>query len=313
MQNTDLKSVRVSAGILIKNNKILLTQRLKTQPYPYFWEFPGGKKKDRESYFSCLKRELHEEIGINVKDAKKWIQRQYVRDGINIKIIFYIVHSWSGKISAKEVNDYRWIDPKTNDSILKKILPKNKYLLKALRLPPFYLISNFDELRYKIKKINLSEKVFLQIREKELKKHDVEFIYESLRDKDKLTLIQNFDNKTQLKNVKNIHLPSKYLKKEAIKKIKNKYKLIGASVHNLKELRLAESLGVDYILVGPVLKTKSHDKAKPIGWSKFNEIANESDTPVYALGGMCFEHLASALRNGAVGISSKSKLWDYWT
>ena len=70
MQNTDLKSVRVSAGILIKNNKILLTQRLKTQPYPYFWEFPGGKKKDRESYFSCLKRELHEEIGINVKDAK---------------------------------------------------------------------------------------------------------------------------------------------------------------------------------------------------------------------------------------------------
>lgn len=313
MQNTDLKKIKVSAGILIKKNKILLTQRLKTQSYPYYWEFPGGKKKEHESYFNCLKRELYEEIGIQVKEAKKWIERRYVRDGVNIKIIFYIVHSWSGKVLTNEVNDYRWIDPKAKVEILKKILPKNKYLLKALRLPSFYLISNFDEIKDKIKKLNLNQEAFLQIREKKLNKEDLEFIYESVKDKNKLTLIQNIDNKNQLKQVKNIHLPSKYLKFKTINKIKNKYQIIGVSVHNIKELKLAEALEVDYILVGPVLKTKSHEKVKPIGWKKFSEIANMSDIPVYALGGMCFHHLASALKNGAVGISSKSKLWDYWT
>ena len=56
------------------------------------------------------------------------------------------------KFKKKEVNDYRWINVENINSWPKKILPKNIYILKALALPPYYLITNFFEDEKSIKK-----------------------------------------------------------------------------------------------------------------------------------------------------------------
>ena len=56
----------VTAGIIVKNNKILIAQRKHGKSCEYMWEFPGGKQEENETLQECLKRELYEELSINV-------------------------------------------------------------------------------------------------------------------------------------------------------------------------------------------------------------------------------------------------------
>lgn len=60
--------VIVACGILKnKHGKILMGLRPSKQPFPGFWEFPGGKLENNESITDCLKREWMEELNVNIK------------------------------------------------------------------------------------------------------------------------------------------------------------------------------------------------------------------------------------------------------
>ncbi len=59
--------LQVTAAILIKDNKILIAKRLAGDKLPHKWEFPGGKIETGETPEACLKREMHEEFGIEVR------------------------------------------------------------------------------------------------------------------------------------------------------------------------------------------------------------------------------------------------------
>ena len=59
-----------------------------------------------------------------------------------------------------------------------------------------------------------------------------------------------------------------------------------ASCHDEDELKCAEQLGCDFVLLSPVLPTQSHPGAPILGWEKFAAIAAASSIPVYALGGL---------------------------
>lgn len=79
--------------------------------------------------------------------------------------------------------------------------------------------------------------------------------------------------------------------------------MCGASCHDEHELRLAARLGLDFVTVSPVLATGSHPGTPALGWTRFAALAQQSDLPVYALGGMRAELLPLALQHGAVGIA----------
>jgi len=79
--------------------------------------------------------------------------------------------------------------------------------------------------------------------------------------------------------------------------------LCGASCHNTEELFQAERLGIDFVVLGPVLSTLSHPGATPMGWRKFAEIIRDFPIPVYALGGMLPEDLTTSWGHGAHGIA----------
>jgi 8-oxo-dGTP diphosphatase len=84
----------------------------------------------------------------------------------------------------------------------------------------------------------------------------------------------------------------------------------GASVHSAEELRLAEALGADFALLGPVQSTPSHPDAVPLGWAGFRAIVTDAALPVYALGGIVFQDTAEAMRCGAHGIAMKRGAWE---
>lgn len=56
----------VTAGLICKEGKILIATRPKGTHLEGFWEFPGGKQEEGEDLKECLKREIEEELGIEV-------------------------------------------------------------------------------------------------------------------------------------------------------------------------------------------------------------------------------------------------------
>ena len=59
-----------------------------------------------------------------------------------------------------------------------------------------------------------------------------------------------------------------------------------------------------------VKKTLSHSNIKPIGWDKFQELVNQVNIPVYALGGLGVDDYEVAIDNGAIGIASQRLIWN---
>lgn len=306
MQSIEPKITKVAAGILINSkNEVLISQRLTSQPWPGYWEFPGGKVEGNESIDQCLSRELLEEISINPLSYSEWITREFFQDNRVIKITFFKITRWTGEIQKKEVNDYRWINVENINSWPKKILPKNIYVLKSLALPPYYLITNFFEDEKSIKKTINSKDIWIQYREPLLSIDKLYYFYEFLKKKCASKILINSRHKDLIKN-NGIHYTSTDLNN--VKKL-DKNIVNGASVHSLDELKLANKLGFDFVVLSQIKKTLSHPEREGIGWRKFREIANHSDVPVYALGGLNMSDLADAQKNGAVGISSQREGW----
>lgn len=60
-------SIDVAAGLVFRGGKLLITQRRPDDYLGGLWEFPGGKLESGESFEDCLRRELREELGIEVE------------------------------------------------------------------------------------------------------------------------------------------------------------------------------------------------------------------------------------------------------
>src|SRR5579864_724450 len=60
-------TIEVSAGLVFRGGKLLITQRHADSHLGGLWEFPGGKREANETFEECLVRELREELGIEVE------------------------------------------------------------------------------------------------------------------------------------------------------------------------------------------------------------------------------------------------------
>jgi mutator protein MutT len=61
-----VSAIQVAAGLVFRDGKLLITQRPADGHLAGYWEFPGGKREQPESFEQCLHRELKEELGIEV-------------------------------------------------------------------------------------------------------------------------------------------------------------------------------------------------------------------------------------------------------
>jgi 8-oxo-dGTP diphosphatase len=85
--------------------------------------------------------------------------------------------------------------------------------------------------------------------------------------------------------------------------------LISAACHNAEQLAQAEQVGVDFVTLSPVLQTRTHPDAAPLGWEHFGQLVAGTRVPVFALGGMHPELLGGAKKLGAWGIAAISATW----
>ena len=104
---------KVSAGIVCRNGKILICQRPKGKSLAGFWEFPGGKLEEGESLQGCLKRELKEELDIEVAVGDFFMESVYQYEFGEISLnAYFATLSADQEPVLKEHPQLAWINPK---------------------------------------------------------------------------------------------------------------------------------------------------------------------------------------------------------
>ena len=102
--------IKVVGGIIINKNKILVAQRSIQKEHPLKWEFPGGKIKVNENPIDALKREIKEELSVDVKKYKFLLDYEYdYQDIKKIHLYFYKIDEYVGKVRNIEHNQLLWI------------------------------------------------------------------------------------------------------------------------------------------------------------------------------------------------------------
>ena len=106
-----MKHLHVACAIIERNGKVLATQRNSTMSMPHKWEFPGGKIKDGERPNECLKREIHEELGIEITIGQSLplITHQY--SSFIITLYPFICKISTGEITLHEHKAIIWLCP----------------------------------------------------------------------------------------------------------------------------------------------------------------------------------------------------------
>lgn len=132
MAQSNHKPIQVAVAIIYDGDgKILITQRSQTKDHAGRWEFPGGKLDTSESPLAALKREVAEEVGINVTSAEPLVTIDYSYPHKDVQLLVFKVTKYTGTakrledqaqlhwVSCNELNKYSF--PEANYEIINRL------------------------------------------------------------------------------------------------------------------------------------------------------------------------------------------------
>ncbi len=125
----------VAAGILLDSEgRYLLGQRPEGKPYAGYWEVPGGKIESGESVFAALKRELQEELGIDIESSEELVVLEHDYPHAYVRLHVSIIRKWSGVPRGCEGQSLSWQLLKASIPTVEPLLPAAWPMLEKLRL-----------------------------------------------------------------------------------------------------------------------------------------------------------------------------------
>ena len=122
--------IDVVAAVIKKNNKYFIAQRNRHKHFAFYWEFPGGKVDNDESFEQALKREIYEELSINIKIKEKITSEKYKDDKIDIEVHYFLCELTDEDIILSEHENMKWLFKK--DLLNFKLAPGDSKIINYL-------------------------------------------------------------------------------------------------------------------------------------------------------------------------------------
>lgn len=292
-------TVHIAIGLLLHGTKVLVGWRDASQHQGLKHEFAGGKVEKNETPQQACRREIFEEVGV---DIEQWfnfdlIEHEYEDITVRLHVFFaYIPHALLDLVQPP----WAWYErdhlaslnfPKANIAIIERLM-WSRYIKINSQLSAFAMQPNLD--------------FYWRIQPEQL---DIQTLQNCSADVLE-HLILNVEIYHQLPETLKSKIRTLHLKQHQLMSFQNKDLELGkryiAACHTLDALQYAEKIGCEAAFISPVNSTKTHLNAQPLGWETVADWTSKTNILLFALGGMQPENLDQARACGLYGVAGIS-------
>ncbi len=110
MESITEQVTQVTCAIITNNGKILAALRSRQMSQSWKWEFPGGKIDDGETAHDCIKREISEELDVDIEVVKSLTPTKHTYPDKSIELYPFICTIKSGEVKAVEHEKVCWFE-----------------------------------------------------------------------------------------------------------------------------------------------------------------------------------------------------------
>lgn len=305
--------IHVACGVLVQpDGRLLIAQRPEGKVAAGKWEFPGGKIEAGETGLDALRRELHEELGIEVTAAEPLLRFRHDYSDRSVVLDTWRVTAWQGEPQSREQQDFRWQRPDAAATL--DVLPTVRPILRVLGLPAQYVFTPparpLAELEARLPR--LPKGALLRLRLPTLDDaayaEAAQRLLPACREAGLRLMLDRSATMVEALGAAGWHAPASVLRDHGARPLGEQH-LVAASVHDAAELALAERLGANLAVLSPVLPTATHPGQAGLGWPAFAALRAQRPLAVFALGGVGPDDLGVARANGAQGVAGISAWW----
>lgn len=125
-----MKKIEVVAAILHQNGRYLATQRGYGE-FEGMWEFPGGKIEPGEIQEDALKREIQEELGVEIIIEKQLCTTEYDYPSFHLSMNCFLCSISAGEIELREHKSARWLTTEQMNTL--EWLPADIKIIELLK------------------------------------------------------------------------------------------------------------------------------------------------------------------------------------
>ncbi|MCF7831018.1 (deoxy)nucleoside triphosphate pyrophosphohydrolase [Candidatus Gracilibacteria bacterium] len=126
-----LYRLEVGVACIYKDGKYLIQSRPEGKSFVGHWEFPGGKREKNEDYPTCIKREIKEELDVEVKVGPVFFEEHHNFGKINLILHFRQCEIIKGEPRPLEGQNIDWVAPQDFHKV--KFLETNAKALEKLQ------------------------------------------------------------------------------------------------------------------------------------------------------------------------------------
>ena len=321
-----LPPLHVVAGVLRDaQGRVLLARRPAGKADAGLWEFPGGKVEHGEAPLDALRRELQEELGVRVREGDALIRVPVASPAdaapIRLHLDTWTIRAFDGDPVAHEHDAFAWVALEALDHY--PMPPADRPVVAALRDADRVLITPEPGEGAEAEAAWLAsagKALALGLRRVHLRLADAaqrRRLAVQLAPRCRAAgagLWVHGDPVVAAELGVGLHWRASQLRLPEAATLTHRHRDAGgrvcAAVHDADELALAESLGVDDLLLGPVKPTASHPGQPGLGWAAFERLRSRTALPVYALGGVGPADFAEARQYGAQGVAGIRAFWS---
>ncbi|MGJ4728397.1 Nudix family hydrolase [Luteimonas sp. SDU101] len=304
------------AGVITDaRGRVLLARRSAGRELAGLWEFPGGKVEPGEAPEAALARELAEELGIEVDVGAPLMVVPHQTPSRLLRLDVRHIKAWRGKPKGCEGQGLAWVQP---EKLQRYDMPApDRPVVAAMLQPDHCLVTPLPDaddaawcaaleaaLTRGVRRVQVRLPGIAPERRQRLLAQAVALCRTA-----EAEILVNGAVDLALQHGIGLHLPAAMLRAQRERPVPPD-QLLSASCHDAEELDLAQALGCDFAIVGPVLATPSHPGQPGIGWARFEILRARASLPLYAIGGLAPGDLAAARSHGAQGIAAIRGLWQ---